>query len=321
MVNADLSFKTIKCSKDGSVEFGITSEENKIATKDIGIIAREKGSFDIIVSKFGLEGNWSSGYITNGIITFKSRDAQINKAGNYEIALNYAEEGLNKNVVINTECPGLIFSCSLIKVDIKNCTSVDNKYFNLVTELAGLNQSVVSQFEMFEDIEYGVVAENSYEDIKGLNSNKGSLPEGMKIQKTDKEVYLFSKEFANNTIKSVNIYFKGVEGACKGENLYSFMECSNIHTETEPEKNETNPVSENKTILDMQNKTLQNRSAQDEIIQDVQDGNHKITGETIKIVEGNHGKKYWIYAILAGILVVGVIIIVIIKKQKVNKWV
>lgn len=299
-VKGDLVFEEVICSKDGSLKLKVYSEDKKIPTDDIKVIVGLKDTFfDLTLSRFEVNGTWSKDYISDEKTFFNSNVAQINNLGDYDIILEYIEGDIKKDLVYEKECPGLIFSCELVKVDIENCTIVDDRYFNLLVELSGINQSTSRKLDIFEDISYGVVAENSYMDIRSLYSNKGSLPEDIKIDKINNNLYLFSKEFINNSILSVNIYLRSLRSECKNSKLYDYKECIKIYTNKIEEK-------------DIEKETEVEEKEQEDI--------SKITGEIIKIREpSSFNKNYSVYIII-GIIVLS-ILIVIIKKQKVNKWV
>lgn len=292
IVNANIIFDEVKCSKDGSLEFTVYSEDSKIDVNNVKIIARQKDQFDLTISKTEINGSWSLDYISNGGASFKSGTAQIKNAGAYDIILNYIEEDLNKNAVWTLDCPGLIFSCNLLSIDIKNCTNVDDKYFNLLIEIAGTNQSIVSQIEILDGIKYSLVAKNSYKDIKGLDSDRGSLPEDIKINKLDKDLYLFSKEFQDNIVSSVNVYIEEYESECNGAKIYDYQECIEIHTKQ---------IENNKSVIE--NKPMEQKEAP------------KITADIIKVNETKKKNNYWIYIVL-GIIIILISIFIIIKKTK-----
>lgn len=300
-VSADLVFEEVLCYKDGSLRLKVYSEDNKISVDDVNVIARYRDRFGLIISKFEVNGSWDKDYISDEGSVFKSKDAQINFPGDYDIILEY-KEGVNKKIMSwELNCVGLIFSCELINVDIKNCTNVDNKYFSLLVELSGINQSIARQIDIFEDVSYGVVAENNYKDIKGLFSNKGSLPEDIKIDKINENLYLFSKEFKNNSIKSVNIYLKSLQSECKNSKLYDYMGCINVYT----------------------SETKQDNKKEQKYTKDVKQENlSKITGNIIKVrEESDFNKNYLIYGLIGSIVLLIISIIKKVKKQKVNKYV
>ncbi len=127
-VRGDLVFDEVLCKKDGSLNLKVYSDDDKIYVNDIEVIVEKKDPFlDFTILKFKVNGSWSKDYISDEKVDFKSRVAQINEPGVYNIVLDYIDKGVNKKTEYEIECPGLIFSCELVNVDIKNCTNVDNK--------------------------------------------------------------------------------------------------------------------------------------------------------------------------------------------------
>lgn len=287
-----------KCYKDGSLTLMLSgSEDDKVYTKDLIVKATQLTWYDLPVSSFEVNGVWDRNRI-NGYVFgyFKSDEALFNAPGKYLIEVKYNDQSATYNL---EDCIGLMFSCKLINIAIKNCSTVDNKYFSALLKINGVEQSDISKINYLEDIYYELEAEQRYEDYRNKFSTVGDWPKGFKVNKLSENEYFFSYEFENNFIKSIKAEFKGLS-ECKTDNI---------------------------TLSDRKDCNIIESKKENKLENITEESPNKITGAIVKeipkrVVSAKKEGSNWIYWLICGFVVtLTIVIIIILKNKKVNKWV
>jgi len=119
--------------------------------------------------------------------TFQSEEMVLNGNGTYPLQILYSLTSLvadqnskkyTKYGAISSykiECPGLLFSCTSLGINIESCET-SNGTFDALISIKGLEQSEKAALDVEKDIIYRFEAADRYKDVSGMSSKTGGLP-------------------------------------------------------------------------------------------------------------------------------------------------
>jgi len=208
-------FEKDECTNDGAASFYFRVDQGeKVDVENLKITAISPAGKTLDVTKLGIWDAYGEiSYIGIGSL-FKSKEVTFNEKGNYAIEIEYVSwisdtEFRSKRKTGEISCPGLIFSCTLLNATVNKCSSKDGK-FEAEIILKGLIPSDLPNAKIInltDGITYNFEADKMYQDIYGSYKRIASLPSNYKITNIGEDKYLIEAEFANNTIRSLDIAF------------------------------------------------------------------------------------------------------------------
>jgi len=237
------------CDNDGSFEITLKANTNEYAeTDDITITAdgtKIKGSWDKSVIKMGADANEKQSI-------FKAEENQLVEEKDYTIKISYTgiTESFEseKELDLELECPGLVFSCNRIGLEIEECFTTKSGRFTANLNIHGLEQSKEADLDPFDVIDYDLETQMLYKDINGYTSKKGNLIEGSNIMKIQDNTYAIKGSFpkyTTNYVKKMIVRFNdNLPRACIPTDypdliLSDVKQCEYRQFEEEEEEEET----------------------------------------------------------------------------------
>ncbi|MAG47491.1 hypothetical protein CL617_02700 [archaeon] len=251
-----LKVNNIECNNDGSLEFKIEGEfDDKIYTKDIGVIVEDhedNGSWDSI----SIQKSYSD---SQRYATFAIPEASLNENKIYKVSLNYTEDGQDKKKEFNAECPGLLFSCNLLNIDITKCSTQDRK-FTAEFSAKGLKQSKLSggfNVDVSKVLDFFINTDEPFKSRKNISYKSGPLPTEVDFKHLGNDNYILSFDFgSDNYVKNIRVdydpqskYPATLANSCKEKdypniNLSDYTTCFISQGETTTTLNENNVTEE-----------------------------------------------------------------------------
>jgi len=153
-------------------------------------------------------------------VTVNFKDFTVNESGVYSLDIIYDYFDKKNNIITyNTSysfnCPGLVFSCKLLGVNVDDCYN-KNGVFTAEFSVKGLKQSESSQARILninKDLDYSLKANKQYIDINNFNSRKGSLPKSYSISPAGEGKYklTYDSKDAGFEVNEFYINFDGLE--------------------------------------------------------------------------------------------------------------
>ena len=292
-----------ECFNNGRIEFTLSgNNQSKAYTKDIMIKYHETI----------IEGSWDSNYIAKSDIlsrkygTFISKEGALKNKDKYAIDIFYvlvenATAKYEQKLSFSADCPGLLFSCSLLNLSIENCYTQDNK-FNAIINASGLAQSEPATMKPDEVIIFKIKAENSYLDINNVNSKEGNLPMDYKINDLKDGQYLLEFDFENNNVNSLYAGFNDKLFKSCSQNDYTDVKFYDLKTCSVKEGSVQQPKVEDQKAIEpaAENKT---EAAENKT-------------EAATSAEEISPKKMIMLAVI--VIVIGVIAIFLLKKRDIK---
>ncbi len=222
------------CKDDGTLSFRVTTDElnsylyfNESSTIKVTTPKSEILSVPTNWSRNELQGGSSSSYQTDNYF-YQNEILIANWSGVYKVDINFREFNYkngsstprNYNFEIKN-CPGLLFSCRLVGLNLDDCYTMDNKFYAYFT--ANLDKQSDETNAKTIDVEKGLIytveSNEKYMETTGNLVKRGKLPKGYSIKKISKDKYLLQADFANNLVKNLYIEYS------KEPDYYFMSEC------------------------------------------------------------------------------------------------
>ncbi len=216
------------CKNDGSFFIDLKAE-NKTPIYTSNITIR---SGDAV-----LTGEWSSLYIKKSetssreYATFTSEEDLLVEKKRYPLSIDYYLGDEQKSAESYVDCPGLVFTCKRLGIEIERCYTMNNE-FNAYLVIKGLEQSEQSVMDPKAVVSYQLEVSGRYLDIDGIRTSKGSLPLGYRLTKDTKDRYFLSHSFEDNYVKKLWVgYNTEMPWSCSKDDypeiaFYDYKECT-----------------------------------------------------------------------------------------------
>ncbi len=295
-----------ECFTDGHAEITLAAEldDDELYTKDIQMFADGKE----------LTGTWDDTYLKDSddgekkYEVFTTEEGLLEEAKIYRFKADYVLENNTKGSMSKDfSCPGLLFSCALMHVDVLNC-GMDGNTFVADVEVFGLEQGT-QVFTPEQLLTARISAENPYPS-KGLVSKNGGFPEGTTFTIIKKSLVRIAAPMKDNQVESFFVSAENTPVPCsrikyKNVKFDDVMECSEKVSSNEdalpitPTTNTTSPPVQPQIKTPPTNIPQTNNS-------------------TIPDVEPESRARTWIFwgwIVVLGIIVILILVVMIIRKR------
>lgn len=209
-VSAEIKVTDAQCYEDGSFKIEImANSEDVIYMSDIILSAENRK----VKGAWNNDRIWLTDSAANKYATFTGIEDQLILAEPYTIKIDYkmTKEDLTKIPKTETfelECPGLLFTCNRLSLNLKSCETSEGGKFTAQIEVMGLEQSERRKLDPVKVIDYILDADQYYKDITGRTGKRGSLPQGYTIERIKDYTYKISYSFIDgNFIKDMWVKF------------------------------------------------------------------------------------------------------------------
>ncbi len=216
-----ISLAESSCKDDGSFYFRITPDEGNAY-----LFFNESNFIKITTPKgevLDIPANWSrnqiqldSGSYQENNYFYQSDLLIFNRSGNYKVEFDYREYYYkNQSQTKRTygfnikNCPGLLFNCRFLGLNIDDCYTKDNKFYAYFT--ANLEKQSSEENSKFIDVnnglKYMIEANGAYMDTTGNLLKRGKLPKVYTIKNTGRNKYLLEADFPSSSVKNLYIEY------------------------------------------------------------------------------------------------------------------
>ncbi len=202
-----LDLKTVECKTDGSFEFTIEgTDDDEIHTKDMTVWIDNK----VVKGVWDREGIKDSYSVNQRYATFSLPETSLTENKIYKIALDYKEEDQDKTKFFNAECSGLLFSCTLLHINIDKCYT-ENGHFTAEITAKGLKQSTLPNgfnIDPNKALDFTINTFKPYKAKTNIVYKRGALPSEFKITEIEPDKYALNFDLEqDNYVKGIGAYF------------------------------------------------------------------------------------------------------------------
>ncbi len=219
-----LDINSVECNKDGSLKFTIAgTDEDESYTKDMSVEINDKS----VIGTWDRESLKDSYSVNQRYAAFSLPENSLNENKQYSITLDYIEDGQSKTKNFHADCPGLVFSCTLLGINIDKCYTENGRFTAEITA-KGLKQSVLPYgFNVNPDnaLDFTINTKEPYKAKTSIISKIGPLPEEFKITQTDADKYSLTFDLEPDN------YVEGITVSMTEERSYPFYMLDMCRTE------------------------------------------------------------------------------------------
>ena len=313
-----LNLKEVQCNNDGSMEFTVIgTDPDESYTKDM-IVRIE----DLIVN-----GTWTGKSVKDSYsekqryATFSMPENALPEKKAYKINLYYLEDDQSKTKEFEADCPGLVFSCSLLYIDVDRCYT-DKGHFTAEITAKGLRQSnLVNGFNVDpgKALDFMISTKNPYKAKTNIIDKRGPLPSEFHISESGPDKYLLTFDLdQNNYVKDIALGLSEdrsfplyLADKCR-TSKYSHIKLSDYETCSLHESEE--PVIVTPEGYDVRNNINQDNNQDADRNINENNTDNAITGQVIKN-SYNAGNTL----IFAAIIIVVLLVIILVMYSRIKK--
>lgn len=305
-----LDLKEVECNNDGSFYFTIIgTHEDESYTKDMIVEIDGK----IVYGSWDRENIKDSYSVNQRYATFSMPENTLTENRIYKISLYYKEDDQSKIKEFDAECPGLIFTCNLLHVDIDKCYTTNGRFTAEITA-KGLKQSKLPNgFNIGPEkaLDFTMSTNKPYKAKTNIIYKRGSLPSEFTITEISPDNYQLNFDLEpGNYVKELSVAFS----EDRSFPLYMLDKCSSDKYNLKLADHEVCSFNvENKPIIVTQNEPIVNNK---EEIKSSEDIKNPITGQVIK---NSYNTGNVLIFVIVIIIILLTVILILYSKVKNNK--
>ena len=195
-----------ECRNDGSFEFKIEgTDDDEIYTRDMTVFIDN----EIVKGIWDRESLKDSYSVNQRYATFSLPETSLTENKIYKIALDYKEEDQDKTKIFNAECHGLLFSCTLLHVNVDKCYT-ENGHFTAEITAKGLKQSILlNGFNIDADkaLDFTINTFKPYKALTNIVYKRGALPAEFTITEVEPDKYTLNFDLEpDNYVEGIGAY-------------------------------------------------------------------------------------------------------------------